>query len=109
MVSAAIWVVTNQNVEAFHERWRDWNRDNFVERWYEEQSNPVVQAAIIPQGQLMNDHLITCTNILNQTGGSANCDRTMLNIERICIDNFHMFNECNDGRLNRYLNARDLD
>ena len=94
MVSAAIWDVTNQNVEAFHE---------------EEQSNPDVQAAIIAQGQLMNDHLIICMNILNQTDGSENCDRTMLDIEKICIDHFHMFNECNDGRLNRYLNARDLD
>ena len=40
MVSSAAWVVTNPDVEAFHERWRDWNRDNFVERRYEEQFNP---------------------------------------------------------------------
>jgi hypothetical protein len=108
-ISAATWVATNQNVEAFHERWRDWNSYNFVERWYEEQFNPFVQAAIIAQGQYMNAHLFNCMNVLNQIGGSANCDRMILGIERICANHFYMFNECNDGRLNRYLSARGLN
>lgn len=97
-----------QKVEGFHANWPDWNSRNFVERWYEEQFNPGVQALIIAQGQFMNGHLITCTNVLNQIGGSANCDRTALGIVAICNEHMNMFNECRDGRLSNYLSARGL-
>jgi hypothetical protein len=110
MALAALFVVNPRyhEVEGFHSNWPDWNPDNFVERWYEEQFNPGVQALIFAQGQFINGHLITCTNVLNQIGGSVNCDRTMLNIVSVCNEHMNMFNECRDGRMLNYLSARGL-
>jgi hypothetical protein len=97
-----------QLAEAFHSQWKDWDDDNFIERWYEEENNLYVQGIIALWGQSINGQINKCMNVLQKIGGSKNCDSIMLQQQRICNDHFNMFRQCNDGRLAEYLSYRGL-
>lgn len=97
-----------QLAEAFHSQWKDWDDNNFIERWYEEENNLYVRGIIALWGQSIDGQINKCMNVLQKIGGSKNCDSIMLQQQRICNDHFNMFRQCNDGRLAEYLSYRGL-
>jgi hypothetical protein len=100
-----------KQAEAFHSNWRDWNNNNFVERWYEEEGNPGVILAKEVYEYSMWTNIEKCTNVLNKIGGSTNCDTIMLNVAYKCDLHFWMLSSCNNIRgqqLQNYLDYRGL-
>ena len=98
-----------KQIEAFHSNWRDWNNNNFLERWYETKGDPAVQAIIIAWGLKLNSLTNKCYNdVYLNIGGSFNCNREMLGVVRFCEEHHNMFWECKDNRLWEYLDYNGL-
>lgn len=67
LLAASIISLGNFSVKqavAFHSNWRDWNNNNFIERWYEEEGNPGVILAKEVYEYSMWTNIDKCTNVL---------------------------------------------